>query len=153
MSPESHGDDYYYQLLMLYLPLRNEKADLLGGYQTAREALLAKRDQLQFLNAEHGSFADEVQRAVQQLSILQQNQFGDRLYGPLAPSTIHNRLENEGEGRGFDPLYDGEINLDPSINLHSDGVGHLGHHEQNGFEASVFDDQDANLLSRRTMTC
>jgi len=25
-------------------------------------------------------------------------------------------------------------------------------HEQNGFEASVFDDQDANLLSRRTMT-
>jgi len=61
MSPESHGDDYYYQLLMLYLPWQNEKADLLGGYQTAREALLAKRDQLQFLNAEHGSFADEVQ--------------------------------------------------------------------------------------------
>jgi len=42
MSPESHVDDYYYQLLMLYLPWRNEKADLLGGYQTAREALLAK---------------------------------------------------------------------------------------------------------------
>jgi len=55
MSPESHGDDYYYQLLMLYLPWRT---DLLGGYQTAREALLAKRDQLQFLNAEHSSFAD-----------------------------------------------------------------------------------------------
>ena len=52
------------------------------------------------------------------------------------------------EGSGFDPLYDGEINLDPSISLHSDGVGHLGHHDQNGFEASVFDD---NLLSRRTM--
>jgi len=123
MSPESHGDDYYYQLLMLYLPWRNEKADLLGGYKTAREALLAKRDQLQFLNAEHSSFADEVQRAVQQLSILQQNHFGDNLYGPLAPSTIHNRLENSGEDNGFDPLYDGEVNLDPSINLHSDGVG------------------------------
>ena len=129
MSSESHGDDYYYQLLMLYLPWRNEKADLLGGYQTAREALLAKRDQLHFLNAEHGSFANEVQRAVQQLSILQQNQFGDNLYGPLAPSTIHNRL---GEGSGFDPLYDGEFNLDPSISLDSDGVGHLGHHEPSG---------------------
>jgi len=80
-------------LYSFILPWRNEKADLLGGYQTARESLLAKRDQLQFLNAEHGSFADEFQRAVQQLSILQQNQFGDNLYGPLAPSTIHNRLE------------------------------------------------------------
>jgi len=112
---------------------------------------LAKREQLQFLNAERGSFTDEVQKAVQQLSILQQNPFGDNLYGPLAPSTIQSRLENSGEGSGFDPLYDGEVNLDPSINLHSDGVGQLVN-EQNSFEASVFDVQDANLLSRRTMT-
>jgi len=92
-------------------------------------------------------------RAVQRLSILQQNQFGDNLYGPLLPSIIHNRLEDSGEGSGFDSVYDdGEVNLDPSINVHSDGVGQLGHHEQNGFEASVFDDQDTNLLSRRTMT-
>ena len=118
MSPESHGDDYYYQLLMLYLPWRNERVDLLGEYQTAREAFLAKRDHLQFLNADHSSFADEVQRAVQQLSTLQQNQFGDNLYVPLAPSTMQNRLENGGEGNGFDPLYDGDVNIDPSVNLH-----------------------------------
>ena len=61
---------------------------MLGEHQAAREAFLAKRYQLQFLNAEHSSFADEVQRAVQQLSALQQNQFGDNLDGPLAPSTI-----------------------------------------------------------------
>ena len=58
MTPESHGDNYYYHLLMLYLPWRQETEDLLGEYNTAQEALLAKKDQLQFLNAEHGSFAD-----------------------------------------------------------------------------------------------
>ena len=136
---------------MLYVPWRNEQVDLPGEHQTAREALLSKRDQLQFLNAEHSSFADEVQRGVQQLSALQQNHFSDNLYGPLAPSTIHNRLDNAGQGNGFDPLYDGDVNLDPSVNLHSsDGVGHLGPHE-NGFQTSMFDDQDSNLLSRRTM--
>ena len=71
MTPESHGDNYYYHLLMLYLPRRQETEDLLGEYSTAQEALLAKKDQLQFLNAEHGSFADEVQQAIQQLSNLQ----------------------------------------------------------------------------------
>ena len=153
MSPESHGDDYYYELLMLYLPWRNERVDLLGEYQTAREALLAKRDHLQFLNAEPSSFADEVQRTVQQLSTLQQNQFGDNLYAPVAPSTMQNRLENGGEGSGFDPLYDGDVNLDPSVNLHCNGgVDHHDPQEQNGFQASMFDDQDSNILSRRTMT-
>ena len=57
MTPESHGDNYYYHLLMLYLPWRQETEDLLGEYSTAQEALLAKKDQLQFLNAEHGSSA------------------------------------------------------------------------------------------------
>ena len=51
MTPDS-----YYHLLMLYLPWRQETKDLLGEYSTAREVLLAKKDQLQFLNAEHGSF-------------------------------------------------------------------------------------------------
>ena len=70
MTPESHGDNYYYHLLMLYLPWHQETEDLLCEYSTAQEALLAKKDQLQFLNAEHGSFADEVQQAIQQLSNL-----------------------------------------------------------------------------------
>ena len=50
MTPESHGDNYYYHLLMLYLPWHQETEDLLGEYSTAQEALLAKKDQLQFLN-------------------------------------------------------------------------------------------------------
>ena len=35
MTPESHGDNYYYHLLMLYLPWRQETEDLLGEYNTA----------------------------------------------------------------------------------------------------------------------
>ena len=35
MTPESHGDNYYYHLLMLYLPWRQETEDLLGEYSTA----------------------------------------------------------------------------------------------------------------------
>ena len=46
MTPESHGDNYYYHLLMLYLPWRQETEDLLGEYSTAQEALLAKKDRL-----------------------------------------------------------------------------------------------------------
>ena len=41
MTPESHGDNYYYHLLMLYLPWHQETKDLLGEYSTAQEALLA----------------------------------------------------------------------------------------------------------------
>ena len=50
MAPESHGDYCYYHLLLLYHPWREETLDLLGDHGTAQEALLAKRDQLQFLN-------------------------------------------------------------------------------------------------------
>ena len=66
---------------------------------------------------------------------------------------MQNRLYNGGEGSGFDPLYDGDVNLDPSANLHCNGgVDHHDPQEQNGFQASMFDDQDSNILSRRTMT-
>ena len=87
MTPESHGDNYYYHLLMLYLPWHQETKDLLGGYSTAQEALLAKKDQLQFLNAELGSFVDEVQQAIQQFCSLQ-NMYGDNLYAPVAPNAV-----------------------------------------------------------------
>ena len=78
MTPESHGDNYYYHLLMVYLPWCLETEDLLGEYSTAQEALLGKKDQLQFLNAKYGSFTDEVRQAIQQLSNLQ-NMYGDNL--------------------------------------------------------------------------
>ena len=103
MTPESHGDDYYYHLLLLYFPWRQETQDLLGKHATAQEALLAKRDQLQFLNSEHNAFAEEVQQAIQQLSEMQ-NTYGDNVYAPVAPNAVQHTLEVEAETAGFDPM-------------------------------------------------
>ena len=36
MTPESHGDNYYYHLLMLYLPWWQETEELLGEYSMAQ---------------------------------------------------------------------------------------------------------------------
>ena len=40
-SVESHGDDYYYSLLLLYIPWRKEPEDLLKGHSSAMEAFIA----------------------------------------------------------------------------------------------------------------
>ena len=77
---------------MLYLPWHQETENLLGGYSSAQEALLAKQDRLQFLNSEHGSFNDKVQQALQQLSDVQ-NTYGDNLYAPVAPNAVQGTLD------------------------------------------------------------
>jgi len=83
---------------------------LLGEYNTAQEALLAKRDQIQFLNSEHGSFADEVQQAMQQLSNLQ-NTYGDNLYAPVASNAVQDTLNIEAQESEFDPLFDEDVDI------------------------------------------
>ena len=82
---------------------RKETQDLLGEHATAQEALLAKRDQLQFLNSEHNAFAEEVQQTIQQLSEMQ-NTYGDNVYAPVAPKAAQHTLEVEAETAGFDPI-------------------------------------------------
>ena len=106
MTPELHGANCYYHLLMLYLPWHQETEDLLGEYSTAQEALLAKKDRLQFLNSECGSFGDEVQQAIQQLSNLQ-NMYGDNLYAPVASNAVQDTLDAGTVESEFDPLFDG----------------------------------------------
>ena len=104
ITQESHGDSYYYHLLFLYLPWRNETLDLIGNHQSAQASFVANKDKLQVLSSEqHSSFADEVQRATEQLCVL--NQCGD---APVAPCTSHINLENNNEGDGHDPIYDHE---------------------------------------------
>ena len=39
ITQESHGDSYYYHLLFLYLPWRNETLDLIGNHQSAQVSL------------------------------------------------------------------------------------------------------------------
>ena len=153
MTPESHGDNYYYHLLMLYLPWRQETEDLLGEYNTAQEALLAKKDQLQFLNSEHGSFADEVQQAIQQLPNLQ-NTYGDNLYAPVAPNAVQESLDTGALEAEFDPLFDGDVDIEEGrMDVQDNANRQETNAQENGdLQAALFDDTDNNILSRRRMT-
>ena len=82
-TPESHGDDYYYSLLLLYLPWRKEPEDLLQGHSSAMEAFIAREGEMVVLNAQNHSFADEVRRAVVQLQALEDDAYQDAV-APMA---------------------------------------------------------------------
>ena len=82
--------------------------DLLGKYSTAQEALLAKKDRLQFLNSEHGSFGDEAQQAIQQLSNLQ-NAYGDNLCSSCSKCCAEDAGALESK---FYPLFEGDVNIE-----------------------------------------
>ena len=153
MTPDSHGDNYYYYILMLYLPWCQETEDLLGEYSTAQEKFLAKRDQLQFLNSEHGSFADEVVQAIQQLSTLS-NTYGDNIYAPVAPNSVQETLEAGALDSEFDPLFDGGVTVEELAPANNDKADHqqMTAQEHSDLQAALFDDTDSNILSRRRMT-
>ena len=151
MTPELHGDNYYYHLLMLYLPWRQEIEELLGEYSTAQEALLAKRDQLKFLYSGHESFADEV--VLQQLSPLS-NTYGDNIYAPVAPNAAQETLEADALESEFDPLFDGGAiieELAPEINDNTNHQQTIAQ-EHGDLQVALFDDTDSNILPRRRMT-
>ena len=129
---ESHGDDYYYSLLLLYIPWRKEPVDLLLHHSSAMEAFIAREGEMVVLNAENHTFADEVQRAVVQLQALKNDAYQDA----VAPMTLQVHREDaakppvEAEGglmnpENFaDPHYfqddtEGAGNLDEGI-IHDD---------------------------------
>ena len=125
---------------------------MLGEYGTAREALLAKKDHLQFLNAEHGSFTDEVQQAIQQLSSLQ-NIYGDNLYTPVAPNPVQETLDADALESEFDPLYDGDVNIKKNaLEDHNANHQETTTNDNGDLQAALFDDTDNNILSRRQVT-
>ena len=48
MTPERHQDEYYYSLMLLYKPWRDE-AELLEGFNSAQEAFITQHNHLQVL--------------------------------------------------------------------------------------------------------
>ncbi len=63
------GEDYYYHLLLIHLPHRNE-SELLGEYESAQEAFLAKEDLLDMTDLTNHRLVDEVLEAAQRLQAL-----------------------------------------------------------------------------------
>ena len=124
----------------------------MGEYSTAQETLLAKKDQLQFLDAEHGSFADEVQQAIHQFSSLQ-NMYGDNLYAPVAPNAVQETLDAGVLESDFDPLYDGDVNIEENaLEVHDANHQESTTNDNVDLQAALFDDTDNNILPRRQMT-
>ena len=124
------------------------------NYSKAQEALLAKRDRLQFLNSEHGSFADEVVQAIQQLSTIS-NTYGDNIYAPVAPNAAQETLETGALDLEFDPLFDKGVTIEelaPENNDNNADCQQTTAQEHGDLQAALFVDTDSNILSRRRMT-
>ena len=142
---ESHGDDYYYSLLLLYVPWRREPEDILQGHGSAMEAFLARQNEMVVLNAENHSFANEVQRAVVQLQALEDDAYQDTV-APMAQQVQQedaNQPTLEAEGGILTP----EHTVDPSWLEGTDG-------EDGTINAdTLHDDDDAiGALSRQTLS-
>ena len=90
MTPQSHGDEYYYSLLLLYIPWRCEKEDLLLKHDSALSDFIAREKGMKVLNCEHHTFAEEVQRAVQQLQTVLDGTYMDL----VAPNVQHGERED-----------------------------------------------------------
>ena len=116
-TPEAHGDDYYYHLLLLYLPWRDEESDLLSGYANAQSAFLGRHGELRYGgDTRYHHFADELQRAVVQLREL--NRFSGDTYTAIAPSTLQGEMDVTAERPEIDPI------LDPdAYGINADVVG------------------------------
>ena len=142
---ESHGDDYYYSLLLLYVPWRREPEDILQGHGSAMEAFLARQNEMVVLNAENHSFADEVQRAVVQLQALEDDAYQDTV-APMAQQVQRedaNQPTVEAEGGILNP----EHTVDPSWLEGTDEVGGTTNAD------TLHDDDDAiGALSRQTLS-
>ena len=152
---ESHGDDYYYSLLLLYVPWRRQPEAILQGHGSAidwpwighglaMEAFLARQNKMFVLNAENHSFADGVQRAVVQLQALEDDAYQDTV-APMAQQMQRkdaNQPSVEAEG-------DPEHTVDPSWLEGTDEEGGT----TNADTLTLHDDDDAiGALSRQTLS-
>ena len=134
LTPEANGDDYYYHLLMLYLPWRNET--------------VSNNDRLLVLGGDQASFAAEVERATCQLRVL--NLFGDTVYAPIAPGAAQRNMEMENEGAGPDPIYYDEAllaaNHSGALTTDQQGVGEVNYLASDDYLADADDDRTVRAM-------
>ena len=149
LTPEANGDDYYYHLLMLYLPWCNETVDLLGSHATAKQSFVSNNDRLLVLGGDQASFAAEVERATCQLRVL--NQFSDTVYAPIAPGAAQRNMEMENEGAGPDPIYYDEALLadNHSGTLTTDQQGVDDYLASDDYLADADDDRTVRAMGQR----
>jgi ATP-dependent exoDNAse (exonuclease V) alpha subunit len=99
-------DDYYYSLLLLHLPHR-EESDLNDGYGTFKEVFLSKEEQLSTLNLPNEKFVNELLEATRRIRM--ENEI-ERLLYVANSETVDD--EEEGNIMEVDVIEEG---LDPAF--------------------------------------
>ncbi|XP_078600775.1 uncharacterized protein LOC144875890 [Branchiostoma floridae x Branchiostoma japonicum] len=87
-----NGDDYFYGLLYMYYPWRNEN-DILGEYDCAQDAFSAKKDQFDNSLAQHFHFTSDIEQAIMQVRLLSDDLTS--IATTLAPNVTHQQLQSE----------------------------------------------------------
>lgn len=97
MTPEAHGDDYYYAQLLLHVPWRDEEADLPAGHATAEAAFMQHADAIQrrLANQRYGEGVEATVQQLRELDNEQQRDLHERVHADddagmaarLAPTT------------------------------------------------------------------
>ena len=108
-SQKTNSEEYYRERLLLYMPWRNEKSDLLGGLQTYEEHYKQKANIIQMKQKQYEHFVDELEQAR-----LQAEEDLDNLE-TVAPNTAH----AEAEDSEIDPVPSEEFaHFDPDSTQH-----------------------------------
>ncbi|XP_035675782.1 uncharacterized protein LOC118415349 [Branchiostoma floridae] len=85
-----NGDDYFYGLLYLYCPWRDEN-DILHGYTSAQDAFIAKKNLFDYSIAQHVHFTSEIEQAIMQVRLLSNDL--SSIADTLAPNVTHQQLQ------------------------------------------------------------
>ena len=92
-TSEIHGDTYYYSLLFMHVPWRNE-LELTAGHTSAEAAFMAKKD---LIHIHESTFGEEVERAVHQLQMLQDDVMNNYVAPLVAPNIDAIEKEHQSE--------------------------------------------------------
>ncbi|XP_035665599.1 uncharacterized protein LOC118408848, partial [Branchiostoma floridae] len=102
----ANGDDYFYGLLYLFCPWRNEN-DILSDYTSAQDAFIAKKNLFDYSLAQHMHFTSEIEQAIMQVRLLSNDL--SSIADTLAPNVTHQQLqindEFDTEGLYLDPQW------------------------------------------------
>jgi hypothetical protein len=90
-NPQNRDEDYYYSMLMLHIPWRNE-SEIMKGFQSPMEAFVERASEFRMSSREEddaqdstfAQFAEEVSHAVNQIHVLHRDAMADAVDMDLA---------------------------------------------------------------------
>ena len=121
MSAETHGDEYYYSMLLLHTPWRSEEEEF--PRDGLEERFLEAAPHMEAVT--HGRFADQLHADVQRLRVLAEEDEG--IYAAAAPGAVDQQLRHM---RGEDaddvrPRAEGDTDAyNPHLHLERDDLMH-----------------------------